>query len=588
MRQLLLLFALGLPAVAQTPVDPDPVGFVTAYHGPPSGFGSLAVYEDRTGGLLAQPAWARELRWLPIDFVGRTALQELDPDRPRYRGDVAFASRLILPHERGTLLRYERVLPEGRAFGFLLLTRDGRPRRVLERDGTGALGADDPFVGRVAVAPDGKTLLVATRPPAGGDLLEVDLVSGEVWDRTPGAPPFSFSDAGLWLAHDWGLAVAAEGVLRFERAPGEVASLVPMPDPVPTWYSGQAVMSSGRTRALVTAGGGPSTQHVFVLGRGGAARRASRVASSLSGAGFLPESLHGPYMAVDDEGRLAAWRVEAPTSREARVARVEAAPRPVEVTADEYFDDTLEEVGQILSFDPGEMTLAVGERDVDGELESADLFAVSLDAAGQPVFENRTLSSGDTVPPFEPGTITPEVLRRLPTDGTLLIHDGDGERLLSLAPRQVGPTLLMGSVKEVYAAERAGDRWLFALRREHGNKPGELYTAALDLSGWTQLPGGGDDVEFADVVAHADGQVLLRAIVNDTQDHLLRADTTDGTVVGWQPTASEYQTPFAFTPRGAALFAQGPAAGPNLLRVWTEAGPAFDLQAPAGAGIVVR
>ncbi|MEE8468634.1 MAG: hypothetical protein V3T22_09275, partial [Planctomycetota bacterium] len=477
-------------------------------------------------------------------------------------------------------------------FGFFVIEPDGRPRRVHERVGTGPGGVDDPFVGRVAVDPAGQGLLVATTLAAGGDLIEVNLARGKATLRTAQLPPLVFSDAGLWLAPDWGFGVAHDGVYRFLRTPLDSADAVDFPGVPPGWFSGEAVCSPLYTFAATTAGARPTSQHVWVIGRDGPARRATRFPGTFSGAGFLPESPHGPYLAVSDDGALCAWRSEGLT-REAWMAPVKASPVPAtQPTADAFFLDTLDEVGQMnFRFSPVRLTVAVGGRDAaDGALEKMDLFDVSLDANGLPLFTNRTLSSGDAVVPFlSPGTIAPEVAHWMPGTKALLILDEKGDRLLGLPAGQVGVTVLLNNAKELQVVEVAGSALLVGLRRSSGSKPGELFrtSTALDTPA-TQLPGGGDDTEFFHAVGDGIDTVALLAIVADTNEFVLRVDLGTGVTEIWQAAASEYVTPLGFTRTGATAFAQGPSAGPVALRVWPRNRPAQNLQAPPGPGLVLH
>lgn len=564
-RPLLLSCLLGATATAQ--VLPSPIELVAGLHGPAGGPGQLVVYDAIEGRALARPSWGGDLRLLDIDFVGRTQVEELLPDRPRRRADVAGAARLELPGGRGVLYRYVRSDAFGDRFGFLWIGPDGRPRPRVERAGVGGVG--DPFVGRVAVDPDGTTLLVATVAAAGGDLLEVELGSGEVLNRTWNVGPLAFSDAGLWIDEPWGFAVAAEGVWRFARGSNAPAAPVPFPaDADPTWFSGQAVTSPARRFAAVTAGDGPTQQHVFVFGRVGTALRVTKQVGVLSGAGFLPESLHGPYLAVSDDGRLCAWRSEG-AMREVHTARVAAAPQDaVQVSADTYFVDTLDELGQIgYRFDPTTLTLAVGERSPDdGTIEKVDLFAVVLDPADQPILENLTLTSGDTTAPFEPGTISPEVAHRLPGDAGILVYDEDGDRLFAVDAAGAVTTLLT-QVKEIQVVETTADRLVLGLRREFGAKPGEVHALPLDLSGpLVQLPGGGPDAEFLRGASDGVDRVALVSTDGVTES-LARLAVGAGTSEDWSG-AGPYPGPLSFQRDGALAFGAGDPLAAVQLWSW--------------------
>ena len=68
-----------------------------------------------------------------------------------------------------------------------------------------------------------------------------------------------------------------------------------------------------------------SNNAVFVFERVGDGIQVTNDPSELSGAGFLPESSAGPYLALSEDGSVAAWRCEGVT----REAFVQAVPEPV-------------------------------------------------------------------------------------------------------------------------------------------------------------------------------------------------------------------------------------------------------------------
>lgn len=581
MKLLSLSVVLSAIAAAQAPIDPQKLEFVTAFVGPTGGIGSLHLFEDEGGEELSSPGWAQGIRLCGFDFVGRTELGRFDPTMPRYRSDVPGACRLTLPGDQGTLYHYERLSGPQPAFGYFVIQPDGRPQRVMELP---AIGTSSPFLPRLAVSANGKTLLIGTTIAAGGDLYQVDVVSGQRVARTTTLPPQAFSDAGLWLLRGWGLAVTSEGVLRFPLATEESAAFVPFPSS-PAWFSGQAVSSPSRTVALITAGSGPDFQQAFVVASQGAARRVSDVPSRLSGAGFLPESDHGPYMAVTDDGGLAAWRVEFATSREARVGRLDNPQAEVEVTGNSYFIDTIDEIGQVYAFQPDAITMTIGSLNDEGRIESVDVFDIALDPAGSPTFVNRSLSSGDGQPPFQvPGEITPEFMYRHPDGNSLLMFDESEERFLSVDGS--GMHVLKGNMKELYALEPAADRWLVACRSDLGNKPGELYSVDASMTGWTALPGAGNDMEFFDAVGSGVGQVLIRRVFADTQTRLLRVNLFTQQVDVWTPGPPGFTPPFAFTEGGAALFSEDLGTS-NRVMVWDAVG-GTSLMTPPGQAIVLQ
>lgn len=561
---------------------------VVVFHGQPGGPGDVRIYDDLTGAPLAGPAFLTQARLLPIDFVGRTDLTTFDHEFPRWRDDVPGAARLVLPGERGSLYHYARATPAGSRFGFLWLDPYGRPVVLGERPGTGAGGASDPYLRRIGVAPDGSALLVATTAPAGGDLLELELTSRRVLDRTPSHAPLHFSDAGLWLAHDWGFGVADEGVFRFARADSATAMELPYePLSPPTWFAGEAVMSASRSFAAATAGAGPLAQYVWVFGAQGPAVPATRQPDALSGAGFLPESLDGPFLAVSDDGARAAWRSEG-TTRELYFARTLALEIATHVSADVNFADTFDEIGQVSFFQPDEVTFGVGGRDEPllGGLEKMDVYTARIDPNGTLNIENRSLTSGDSVPPFQSvPQITPEQARALPAG--ILMHEDDHEQLIALRHGQTGIDLLLDEVKEVAWIEHAGTHLVVCLRRTFGSKPWQLVRVSADLTGTAViLDPGGPDTEFLTPAPGAGGWVgyLSRTL---TQDRARRVHAQSGVLETWNTTASTLTPPFGHSPLGHMLFTHGPGNGPSTFQLWPYGSATIGVQAPPGPGHVL-
>ena len=411
---------------------------VAVFLGNPGGFGEVRLYDEASGVELDHPPLV-DLRLLPLDFVGRNDLESLLPDRARLRSMPGNGTSVVLPRERGALLRFERTHPSGASFGFLWVRRDGMLEIVGERPGVGALGTDDPWLARIAVGPAGEGFLAATRVSAGGDLVLFELRERTERTLTAGLPPRSFSSAGMWLHTEWGLAAGDEGVLRFGRNAG-AARPVPFDGATPAHFSGEVAVSRNRAFAVTTAGEAADLLDVWVLGATGAARRVSADPGPVTPAGFLPEHHLGPYLAVDGAGTCAAWRVDLVMEREVFLGRVEAVPAPTQVSGDFFFADTMNEVGLLGIYDPGTLRMTLGERDTGDPvdfLENTDVYEVALDATGTPSFANLTRTSGDAQAPFKvTGTIEPKAMRWVPDAQRVFVHDGDAERLLAIDPHQ--------------------------------------------------------------------------------------------------------------------------------------------------------
>jgi hypothetical protein len=560
----LTLFLASLPALT---------GGVTLFQGPPGGIGNVLVVDPSGASAPQAPALLQQIRLLPIDFNGRTELEELMAGRPRYRPDVPLASRLELPQGRGSLYRYVRAdasAPD--RFGFLLVDAAGDARSIFEIDGTGTGGTVDPFVERIAVAPAGDAFLAATRLAAGGDLYEVEL-GGSVKPRSQGLAPAELSKAGLALHDAWGIAAGPAGVLRFDRAQAGDAQGVAFPSPAPAWFSGEIVLSRSGTFAATTAGSAPAAAFAFAFAGAGPAVRMSAQALPLSGAGFLPESLHGPYLAISDDGTTCAWRTEGVT-REAFLARAQQAA--VHVTDDVHYDDTLDEVGQFRFRPPPSDTvlmMAVGERSTNGPpvIEGLDFYDVALNAAGQPVYANLSLTNGTAQPPYPSSELDPEFLRMIPATGELWLHNSDsgGGDLLAVKPTG-GLVTLIANVKEVDFIEPAGPGFAVSLRRSSGNKDRHVFTFASPTAAPVMVHTVPDHIRFERPASRPDGWFAF-VEVGPTSELLWRVKVTGGGVQLLTNRPLFYGPALDFLPSGELAFnAGGPS--PSVFGLWPTPG----------------
>jgi len=483
--------ALALALLASIGASNDEL---PVYLGDPAVGGELRAFAEGTGDLLAPDPVLRGVRLRPIQLNAWLEVDAARTDHARQRDDLAGLGRVELPNGLGTLHRFERRLAGGaRRFGLLRVDAAGVVHLLAERTGTGPLGADDPYVDRVSIAPGAASLLTCTRPGAGGDVLEIDLVSGSVVDRTPTAPPTLWLPQSLRRAQGWILAVARDGVWRGGALPGDVLAPVALPG-APSRFTGEVVLSADRSHAVTTAGSSPALLHAFVLDALGPAQRATRDAQRLAGAGYLPEALHGPFLAVSDDGSHCAWRRLGATvllSNELFLRRTAApAQQPgTQVTADALITDTLDEVGVLTLFQASKLLVAVGEKGGDPGvgIEKVDIFEVSLDAGGAAQLINRTGSSGDFSAPFLAApTITPLQRRWIPAAQAEVFHDessGGGGRFVAIRHGVSGVQVLDSDVKEVLFSEVVGGRLVVALRRASGNKPHQIVSWPASLVG---------------------------------------------------------------------------------------------------------
>lgn len=345
-----------------------------------------------------------------IDFCGRTQLFELDAKNPRYRDDVPSAARLELPNSRGSLYRFRRLEPSGvRTTGFFLVEPTGAARVLFERTvATPVMG--DSTLSRVAVAPDGSAILVVTTLADTGDLFLVDVATGTERLLTSTLPPMEYKWNGLALRETFGAVVTDQGVLRFDRATSAPATFVPFDFGTPPDWFGDAIVSSGNGAFCAVVAGLADSEHAFpfVFGSGGPARAASTTPMHFVSAGFLPEVVNGPYLAVSEDGTRCAWRTRLVGSYQSDLVlgtvSSAANPPPAEltVTADPTFEPYLDEVA-LFHFRPnGRFLFGVADAQTTSGagLVRMDLFALTTQANGTVAISNLSHSSSELVPPF--------------------------------------------------------------------------------------------------------------------------------------------------------------------------------------------
>jgi hypothetical protein len=557
--------------VLALPVRADVAYFV----GPLGGAGALWIGSEL--GPVAPVPGFDALTLLPLDFHGRSGLEEWQPDRPRYRADIPGAARLTLPQATGCLYHYRRATNDGARYGFLHIDAAGLAHVHLEAAGSGPLLDQDPYHEQVAVSPDGASVLVATALDAGGDLLELRLVDGQVENRTAQLAPQSWQ-SGLSLRASMGAAVASDAVWRFARAPAAQAETVAFPA-APAYFAGELATSANGAWYATVAGAAAAAADVYVFGASGGAARATQSAAPISAAGFAPQHDHGPFLAVSDDGQYAAWRTEGPT-REAWIGRVQAGPLdpPVHISSDANYLDTLDEIG-LFGFTLGNaLVLGVGKRadPVLGGLEALDLFRVSPPASGAVSLTNLSLSSGVAVAPFlVKGKLGLQLARRLPGSGDLLLADDDGEQLLRVSVQSSSAQVLTAQVKELNWIEPLPGYLLASLRRSTNPKTQDLVriptSAAAATTVLSSLP---DVFAHTRVAVRGDGSVGF-VLTSGLQEWVVALHVASGLYVFPTLLPLRYGSTLAFSPSGALSLATRPdAAGglPTLLASWLPGG----------------
>lgn len=535
-----------------------------------------AVTQASAGGAVPVPGLAG-IRLLPVDFSGRTPLETFLPGRPRRSEEVPQAARLALPGGQGSLYRFERG--DGSGGGFLLVPPSGPPRALIEAPAPAP--GQHPFLERVAVDPSGQSLLVASVLGAGGDLFELQLASGLAQPRTASLPPQSWSGDGLLLADGFGAASGAAGIFRFARQPGAQASAVPF-EGQPPFFAAPLVLSGDRKTAAALAGSAPNAARLYTFQAAGGAAPAHAGELPIGGAGFSGETWFGPYLALSEDGSHAAFTIETPLSRELFLTRTAQAPAPIQLTGDETYLDTLDEIG-LLRFVPGSDRLlyAVGTKAPPDPgqpglaFERVDFYTAELLAPNAPPsIQNLSVSSGDAQAPFTvPSTLSPDSgVYLLPDGQTLVLHDAKSERLLRVAPGFSAAEVLAAEIKSLDAVAWDGVRLLLSLRTEPQSGPRRQLLSALvpgqPLQTLASLP---DGTQYLTLTPGAPGQLALQVDFFG-QRWLARLDAQLGSASLAFPTPVPLGPTLAFDPAGNLRASLSNSFWPGLHFLWQTSG----------------
>ncbi len=562
--------ALGLFVLSTSPLAD-----VSLFHRLPGATGDVAIHDEAGANPAVFPPALQGIQLLEIDFVGRTELEELRTDRPRLRSDLPGASRLSLPGQGGSLYHYRRDQSLGGAvFGWMFIGTDGRARSLYELQGTGASMDVDPIIARVGVAPSGSSFLFATTLAAGGDLFDLDIPSSTATLRTPQLAPQSFSLASLFLRETWGMGASASGVYRFGRTSGAEAELVPFPG-APTWFSGEVAVSGDGLVATTAAGTDPTMAHIFTFASTGVALQVTSTPTTLFAAGYLPEYLHGPFLALNFDGTCCAFV----TNSGAREAFLAEGVGPLTtstqlLTGDATYLDTLDEIG-VLFFVRDALILAVGEMGLaPGQgVENLDIYRAETTGAASLQLQNLSLSSGVPTPPFfTKSTLQPDSIRLLPGGEQLLLlnRDQGGGELFLFDTSGANPIQLLNESKTVDFIEHAANGLLFSVRRDNLAETRDLFVADLNtptvLTTLGSLP---DTISFDRAATRDDGWIAFN--VSDplgAGDYLARVNVTThrGRLL--------FQVPLLFGPAitwtasGKLAFSVGQVRDDKLVFTW--------------------
>ena len=481
---LLTLIVLAAPAAA---------GSLSVFVGPAGGAGNVRILDASLVCLPYDVPGLTNIRLVALDHSGRAGLQQLSACAPRLRDDVPGASRLSLPSGAGSL--YHFVRNEGawdEAWGFFLVDASRVARVVLEYP---ALQPGvDPFLPRIAVAPDGSALLVATSRSAGGDLFEVDLVSARVRSRTANLAPLGFRGRGLALLPAFGVAVHEAGILRVDRSvDGDASAVGFAPGEYPAWFERSVVASCNGAWIATVAGESSQITYPHVVGAQGIARRMAQLPRDVQGAGLAPDAANGPWLAVSDDGLSCAWRVRPWGPWIDAELYLGSRPDPSasgieeHVTHDAAFAPYLDEVGVFVFTPTGRLVFVAGDPGSAGSSQfgSADVFRASRGTTGALELENLTATSGEALPPFlHYGTLELSCVAWIePAEAYVALErEGVGHRLIAADGRTGCVRELVTGVSSLPMLELAPQHLVLATHGSVGSGVPALLRMPIDLS----------------------------------------------------------------------------------------------------------
>lgn len=355
-------------------------------------------------------------------------------------------------------------------------------------------------------------------------------------------------------------------------------------------------MSSNGVWAVTTAGPSVDELDVFAFDFASDAVAVTTAPAKLSPAGYLPEHLHGPYLAISDDGSHCAWRLETAVSREAFLARVPlpAATVAHQLTEDANFIDTIDEIGDFF-FRPGSNVLvfAAGERSTTGVpvIENIDLYSAQLPAGGAASLLNVTQSSGIASPPFvQPAELKPQSTALEPGTSRVLMHTrysgGTGE-LIAADASSTGFTVLVPNAKEVQFVERAGADTLVALQRSNGAKPVEVFR--IDAN-WTPPTAPLLSVNTAHVFDRfAAGSGGWAAFVErtPTKERLWRFDPSAASLTKFSERALFFGPTLSWAPTGELGLSVGQGGQLSIFAAWPRTSVVLRLALPVAPGFLL-
>lgn len=588
--------------LAATLLAPLAAAQVAAFQGQPGGVGGVFVIDPSGVAPATAISQLQGITLLPIECAGRTAINSFAQDRARHWADVPGAARLALPGAGGSLYAYRRLANGLELYGYFVITANGQVRRLIE-SATSSPGLS-PFVDRVAVAPDGGAILVATQSFAGGDLFEIQTANGLVTVRTAALPPQFFEGTGLALLADWGAAVGTNGLLRFERTPGAQVQPVAVGNATPVGVAREIVSTFNGMFCATLAEDESGYTYPIVFQRTGTARRVGDGVYPTAGVGQMPEAVHGPWLTVSEDGQWCAWRTTNGHywGYEAWLAPVPwstASSASTHVTQPALFDDYIDEIGDFFFSSTGRLILAAGDRSLNvNGLEKSDLYTVTLPdpAAGAPlpIVENITGTSGESSAPFYfYGELVVERAVATPDGSQLFViakdeqENGDPVKrsLFSLDGSSSSPVVIKDEFTTLDYFDVAGGQLIVSATFANDPQDNGLSSVAAGAtSSLEELHLFGETRGFLRGLSRGDGQTVY-VLGNSGSEQVWRARTGEAPV-RMTPRELQYGPTLAFTPAGDAMCTVQTSATPFYV-VWTQSGAIRRVKGPAGPGFLL-